>query len=268
MTDSNYVDHVLAHYKEEAAKHGASEASTMWDRTTRARELESILRLLRHVAGPELETKRVLEIGCGNGVLLAHLDREVPGLKPVGLEFSPDMLAIAKQRQLPRAEILQGDVRKMPFEKASFDIAVTERCIINLMQRDHQAEALADVARVVRPGGYYICIEAFTDGLANLNQVRDELGLPPIPQAHHNEWFDKAWFQAEVGKNFEIVDLSARPDLPQQNFLSSHYFASRALYPAVSKTEVRYNSAFASFFSFLPPSGNFSPIQLFLLKRK
>jgi ubiquinone/menaquinone biosynthesis C-methylase UbiE len=263
----DYVQHVLNHYKEEAAKNGASAASTMWDNTTRGRELDAIVRLVRHVGGSDLSGQRLLEVGAGNGVLLAHLDAVLPELSPVGVEFSPDMLAVAQERKLPRAKLTRGDVRALEFPDASFDIVVTERCVINLMEPQHQAEAIAQIARVLRPGGHYICIEAFTDGHQQMNQARQDIGLPPIPQAHHNLWFDKAWFKEQVASFFEIVDLSAIPSLPRENFLSSHYFASRVLYPAVSKTPVVYNSTFVSFFDFLPPSGNFSPIQLFLLKR-
>ena len=240
----------------------------MWDKTTRARELDAITRLIRHVAGGKLSSLELLEVGAGNGVLMAHLDQELPQLKPVAVEFSPDMFAVAQARALPRVRWVQGDVRKLDFADASFDVVVTERCIINLMDREHQAEALAEVARVLRRGGHYICIEAFTDGLVNMNQARDDVGLPPIPQAHHNLWFDKDWFAEQAGRHFETQSLATTPELPQQNFLSSHYFTSRVLYPAVAKKDPAYNSTFASFFSFLPPYGNFSPIQLFLLKKR
>jgi hypothetical protein len=101
-----------------------------------------------------------------------------------------------------------------------------------------------------------------------MNQAREDVGLPPIPQAHHNLWFDKGWFSQRVSRHFEAIDLTKTPELPQQNFLSSHYFTSRVLYPAVSKKDPTYNSTFAGFFSFLPPYGNFSPIQLFVLKKR
>lgn len=268
-TDSNdYVAHVLDHYKHEASRHGVSEASTMWDKTTRQRELDAIQRLLRHVSGSNLASTKLLEIGAGNGVLMDHLSREVPELNPVALEFSPDMFAVAQTRQLPRVKWVQGDVRAMPFDDRAFDVVVSERCIINLMERQHQADALKEVARVLSPGGHYICIEAFTDGLQNMNQAREDVGLPPIPQAHHNLWFEKAWFREQASTWFEIVDLSQSAHLPQENFLSSHYFTSRVLYPAVSKKDPAYNSTFASFFAFLPPYGNFSPIQLHLLKKR
>src|SRR5689334_16293191 len=239
MTETaDYVQHVLAHYKDEAKKHGASPASTMWDKTTRGRELDAISRLIRHLSAGRIGEQRLLEIGAGNGVLLAHLAETLPELRPVALEFSSDMLEIAKQRGLPNATLAHGDVRAMPFETAAFDLVVSERCIINLMRRDHQSEALSEVARVLRPGGHFICIEAFTDGHEAMNQARDELGLAPIPQAHHNLWFDKPWFRQQVEPHFEIVGLSGSPDLPQENFLSSHYFISRVFYPAVTRNEI------------------------------
>jgi ubiquinone/menaquinone biosynthesis C-methylase UbiE len=269
MTDSkNYVQHVLDHYKEEASRHGTSEASTMWDKTTRQRELDAVLSLVRHLSGDQVAATKLLEIGAGNGVLMDHMVRAMPALRPVALEFSPDMFRVAQSRDLPHVEWIQGDVRALPFTAGAFDIVVSERCIINLMDRAHQEEALREVGRVLKPGGHYVCIEAFTDGLENMNQARQDVGLPAIPQAHHNLWFDKAWFREKASESFDIVELAQSPSLPQENFLSSHYFTSRVLYPAVSKKEPAYNSTFASFFSFLPPYGNFSPIQLFLLRKR
>jgi SAM-dependent methyltransferase len=264
MSD-DYVSHVLDHYKEEAARHGTSAASTMWDKTTRGRELEAIVGVLRHL-GAEQRQLSVLEVGCGNGVLLAHLAEQLPALTPTGLEFSPDMAALARGRQLPNAKVVEGDVRQIPFEAGSFDVVVSERCLINLMDRQHQTQAFAEIARVLRPGGHYFCVEAFTDVHDELNRAREELGLPAIPMAHHNLWFDKEWFRATSAVHFDVV--SAGQGVPTQNFMSSHYFVSRVLYPAITKAEVRYNTAFVEFFSFLPPSGNFSPIQAFLLQRK
>ena len=43
---------------------------------------------------------------------------------------------------------------------------------------------------------------------------------------------------------------------------------SRAVYPSVTKREVLYNTHFVKFFSVLPPMGNYSPIQVYLLKRR
>jgi len=161
-------------------------------------------------------------------------------------------------------------VRALPFADGAFDVAITERCIINVMDRGHQADSLREMARVLARGGHYLCIEAFTDGLAELNQARAELGLPPNDMPYHNLWFDKAWFLDTIAPDFEVVDLSTHrdPTLPTPNFLSSHYFISRVLYPAITKAPIVYNTHLVKFFSFLPPIGNYAAIQFYLLRRK
>jgi len=63
-----------------------------------------------------------------------------------------------------------------------------------------------------------------------------------------------------------VVDAGA--DLPPVNALSTHYFISRVLYPAVTQAEIRYNTEFVRFFDFLPPRGAYSPIEVHFLRRR
>jgi SAM-dependent methyltransferase len=190
-------------------------------------------------------------------------------LRITGVEYTPQMLQLARARNIQRCELVQGDVRQLPLADVSYDVAVTERCIINVMHGDDQAQALREVHRILRPGGHFICIEAFVDGLEQLNEARQELGLSPNTTPHHNIWFEKDWFLRTIEPLFAIVDAQElEGDVPPANFLSSHYFISRVVYPALTKSEVRYNTHFVRFFAGLPPVGNYSPIQLYLLRRK
>jgi SAM-dependent methyltransferase len=152
----------------------------------------------------------------------------------------------------------------------AFDPGFDRSCLVNVMEQGDQAESLREVARVLRPGGHFICVEAFTDGLAELNVAREELGLAPNHPPEHNLWFDKEWFRRTTESLFVFVNDCATADgaLPPPNFLSSHYFVSRALYPAITRTDVRYNTRLVSFLSFLPPMGNYAPIQFHLLRRR
>ena len=274
MTDtpreSQYSDYILAHYRREAEAHGADASSTMRDQTTRGREIASVQRVLEHLSGQGAAIQDTLDIGCGNGYLLSVLRKKWPSVALTGLEYTPEMVALARAREVKDCALVQGDVRKIPFKDRSWDVVITERCIINVMDRDDQATSLREVARVLRPGGHFLCVEAFTDGLTDLNAARAELGLEPVPMAHHNMWFDKDWFLSTIAPDFEVVDFAATGDatLPSPNFLSSHYFISRALYPAITKREVLYNTHLVKFFSFLPPMGNYSPIQFYVLKKK
>jgi len=261
-------ERILEHYRQEATEHDLRPTSTMRDETTREFEIRSILGSLGYLAqrGP---MDRLLEIGCGNGHLLALIRDRHPETQLVGMDFSPEMVQLARTRDIPACEVDEGDVRALTYPDDTFDVVVSERCLINILDAGAQATALEEVARVVRPGGHLVVIEAFTDGLDHLNRARGELGLPSIPMTHHNLWFDKGWFLEKTGTTFDVVTPeNGDVDLPPTNFLSTHFFMSRVLYPAVTRADLAYNTEFVKFFWFLPPQGDFSPIQFFLLRRR
>jgi ubiquinone/menaquinone biosynthesis C-methylase UbiE len=258
-----YEEIVASHYEQVAEQDGLSETSTMKDTTTREKEVEAITKLLDKLV---VRTSHLLEIGCGNGFLLDVLRRHYSHLDLVGRDFSEPMVQLAQSRSIPNCDVAKGDVRSLSFEDHTFDLVVGERVIINLMDREHQWRALAEVARVLRPGGNYICIEAFKDGLASLNEARLELGLEPNQEAHHNLWFDEADFREEASKHFEVIDTQSFAGIPQ-HFLSSYYFISRVFYPAITRADVKYNTHFVRFFADQPPRGTYSPIQLFMLRK-
>jgi ubiquinone/menaquinone biosynthesis C-methylase UbiE len=265
---------IREHYRQQAEKHGASPLSTMEDEIVRARELELMVHLLAATGrASRKKSRRVLDLGCGNGHALEVVGRAHPGNRYWGLDFSKELLAVARARKLRGCDLRLGDARSLPYETGSFDVVYTERCLINILDWDGQRKALDEIGRVLRPGGYYLMIECFTDGLENNNRARREVGLPDIEEAYHNRYLEKSQFLSAVKGSFLMVepqslDRYARGYQFRDNFLSSHYFVSRVLYPAVLKGDVVRNSEFIKFFSFLPPVGNYSAIQAHVLKRK
>jgi SAM-dependent methyltransferase len=266
-TDGPGDDIILEHYEKEARAHGLEGSSTMADEITRALEVDTALACLAHVVAPT-QPARLLEIGCGNGLMLQTVAGLHPQLQLTGVDYSPHMVELAQGRGIPGCDVRQGDVRALDFPDGTFDVVLSERCVINLLDEDDQMRSFEEIHRVLAPGGHLVFIEAFTDGFANLNLARDQLGLAPTAVPHHNRWLDKATFQAFVDGRF--ADVSADDPgagLPPRNFLSSHYFVSRVFYPSVTRREVMYNTEFVKFFRFLPPQGLYSPIQLFFLRK-
>lgn len=268
--ESAYSEVILEHYRKEAELHGRDASSTMRDEITRGREVAGITRTVEWLRENGHRLDNLLDVGCGNGYLLEALREKNAGLGLTGLEYTPQLVEVAQQRDVSACQIVAGDVRKLPFEDNSFDVVVTERCIINIMDQEDQAVSLREVARVLRSGGHYICIEAFTDGFEGLNEARAELGLEANAVPYHNLWLDKDWFLKVIAEDFDVVDVKGHgdPSVPSPNFLSSHYFVSRVLYPAITKTDIVYNSHLVKFFSFLPPMGNYSAIQFWVLRKR
>jgi len=99
---------------------------------------------------------RTMEIAVGTGLNLPHYP---PDVELVGIELSPAMLERAQRRadELGRdADLRVGDVTALEFPDASFDSAV---CTFSLCTIPDDAAAVAEVRRVLRPGGRFVFAE-------------------------------------------------------------------------------------------------------------
>lgn len=98
---------------------------------------------------------RVLEIGCGPGRLALSLTRRY-GLDVTGVDLDPAMIeraranARADGRGDPSPSFLVGDVASLPLPDGSFDVVVST---LSMHHWDDRAAGLAEVGRVLRPGG-------------------------------------------------------------------------------------------------------------------
>jgi SAM-dependent methyltransferase len=94
----------------------------------------------------------VLDAGCGTGRLIGPL-REL-GLVVTGVDLSPGMLEVARSVH-PDVELAAADLRRMPFPDGRFAGVVAWYSLINCAPSD-LALALAEIARILRPGGYLL----------------------------------------------------------------------------------------------------------------
>ncbi len=93
---------------------------------------------------------RVLDVGCGTGVLSREAaDRVGSDGRVSGLDVNEDMLAVAR-RIRPDIDWHQGDAGELPFEDASFDVVVSQ---FVLMFVPDQMAALKEMWRVLASGG-------------------------------------------------------------------------------------------------------------------
>jgi SAM-dependent methyltransferase len=101
---------------------------------------------------PHVPGARVLEVGCGTGIITAKI-AELPGVsEAVGVDPSPGFVDRARRRA-PALRFDVADGRALPFGDATFDGVVFATTLCHVPAPE---AALAEARRVLRPGGYLL----------------------------------------------------------------------------------------------------------------
>jgi ubiquinone/menaquinone biosynthesis C-methylase UbiE len=96
-----------------------------------------------------------LDVGCGTGFL--SLELAARGHRVTGIDFAPEMLALAKAKAAGAAiRFEEADAEQLPFAAASFDLVMTRHVLWTL---PHPEAAIDEWIRVLRPGGRLAVID-------------------------------------------------------------------------------------------------------------
>jgi ubiquinone/menaquinone biosynthesis C-methylase UbiE len=112
--------------------------------------------------------ERVLDLGCGNGLHLAELARRRHRGAVVGADLSTGMLSAAAARSA--AALLVADAQQLPFGDDVFDCVLAMHMLYHVPDRD---VALAEIRRVLCPGGVMLAVTNSYRHLEELNQMID-----------------------------------------------------------------------------------------------
>jgi SAM-dependent methyltransferase len=121
------------------------------------RELTTDLQVLERLVA--LDGKDVLDVGCGGGALVRELVAR--GARAVGLEISERQLGAARSSGIGRFVV--GGAQELPLDDDSLDVVVFMRSLHHVPEPAMLA-ALADSARVLRPGGLVYVAEPLPEG--------------------------------------------------------------------------------------------------------
>ena len=151
-----------------------------------------------------LANARIVEAGCG----AAHLARELlgrhPGAEVVGIEVDERQLAKNLQAPVERLHFEKAGAQAMPFADASFDGALMLKSLHHVPM-PLMDQALAEVARVLRPGGWLYVSEPVYAGELNelIRLFNDEGVVRAAAQAALDRAVASGHWDATVDQRFE-----------------------------------------------------------------
>jgi arsenite methyltransferase len=133
-----------------------------WSKVAKVRQRERTLDLI-----PWRGDERVLDVGCGRGLMLIGAALRLTTGRATGIDIwdAKDQSANSPQGTrdnagkadvLDKIDIQTGDMRKLPFEDRSFDVVVSHWVVHNLADEANRNLALSEMARVLCPGGHLI----------------------------------------------------------------------------------------------------------------
>lgn len=137
-----------------------------------------------------------LDLGCGTGLLLERLSARYPATRLVGVDASHEMLTVARRKGIDGVGLVAGDVAALPFADGQFDLVVSSSV---LHFAGDWKRAVADCARVVRPGGRVVIAD----------------------------WWDRRWGMRLLDLWLRCVNSAHRSPIPEADLIRE--FARRGL---------------------------------------
>jgi SAM-dependent methyltransferase len=155
--------------------------------------------------------ERVLDVGCGRGLLLIGAARRLTIGKAIGLDRWVAGALTGNRPQavldnarlegvLDRVEVKQGDVRQLPFADDSFDVVVSNFVVHELNNRRERRQMLQEMVRVLKSGGRLALVDFIFTG--ECVRVLQEIGIADAKRARVGSFFS---FWSGVVLNFGLV---------------------------------------------------------------
>lgn len=242
-----------------SSRAGLKAAAGSNDLLAKMLEIEAIAKFVR-------DGMRILEIGCGNGVTAMELSKRFD-VALTGIDFSNEMIAEAtlaanSETFKGSVQFVVGDVRSIGAVAEGYDLAFTERVLINLPDWETQRQSIADILSKLRPGGCYVMCENSQDGLDKINNMRISAGLACIAAPWHNRYFRDAEIEAASFPDARLEEVV--------HYSSTYYFLSRvvnAWLAARDGQDPRYDAPVNQLALSLPSIGEFGQGRIWLWRK-
>ncbi len=181
---------------------------------------------------------KILDAGCGEGEgTLAYAS--IKGSSVHAADFSDMRINKAKERL---GKINNVRINKIDFLGSyeldyNYDVIISQRFLINLMEWDLQKKVIRDLSGRLKVNGLLLLLEGSNNGVERLNNFRALFNLPPIPVKWHNLFFEDTKLEKY------LTDLGL--GLTAKEGLSEYFLLTRGLRPYFEK-ELNWDSKFNS----------------------
>jgi ubiquinone/menaquinone biosynthesis C-methylase UbiE len=163
-----------------AAQKYFREHAAEWDRIRKLHVADAAVEAAIRDALSGRQFRSLLDLGTGTGRMLEMFGGEIE--RGLGIDLSLDMLLLARDRLeragLRHCSVRQGDIYDLPLADGSFDAVIIHQVLHFL---DDGARAVAEAARVLRPGGSLLVIDFAPHELEFLREqyAHRRLGFAP-----------------------------------------------------------------------------------------
>jgi SAM-dependent methyltransferase len=178
--------------------------------------LDLVVATLREALPTHRGMPDVLEVGCGTGAFAARLVEELPGIALLAVDQSPRFVELTRERGVP-AQV--QDVQHLLAPDASYDVVLALWMLYHVPDLDR---GLAEVRRVLRPGGRFVAV---TNGDEHVAQLRREAGGDAVLTS-----FSSENGEAALARHFDSVarqDVETRAVFPDRDAALAYLASSQ-----------------------------------------
>ena len=173
--------------------------------------------------------KRILEIGCGNGLLYEEIKNKFNPKRYLGTDFVQELIEICNKKRGINDDFLKLDMTEINSStfNEKFDFIISKRAIQNVLDTQLQINTIENLGNFLDDNGFMVFVESSKNGQENINKERIKFGLEEIMPPYHNLFFDDNVITNYSFKNVRLVET-----IP---FASDFYFITRLVYSRYAK---------------------------------
>lgn len=142
--------------------------------------------------------ERVLDVGCGHGLLLVAVAKQLSTGRAVGIDIwsqtdqadnRPEETAENARLEgvADRVEVRDGDARNLEFPEGAFDVVVSSFALHNIPESREREQAVREIIRVLKPGGRVAIVDVWR--ISQYRRVFRESGMEHVRLSWPSFWF-------------------------------------------------------------------------------